>query len=679
MKAQPLARTGDSRQPAASRSATVQKAPDNSAFVDNRPEAIAQRELAEAIDTSPYMVAQRTQLGSTLGETTQLGSGSGEENLPQGKFPPVRHRGPQRERLLRGKFATMQRKGPQDIWHHQNHARPSGAAAQLQRESAPARNNTGLPDNLKSGVESLSGLSLDNVRVHYNSSHPARLNALAYAQGSDIHVAPGQERHLPHEAWHVVQQAQGRVRPTMQMKGGVPVNDDERLEREADLMGGRAARPAAVQRRGDPDASWPLSSVVQRAVGLEMEVPALRTFQPRHFYQSVADAEGNPAARESLQKGDVILRGNGFEMEADETTGGGSDVEFVTDPFDEFLGMGALTAAMNDMVGIANHIDNDHAPWKRASALGAFGRVRKPRVIIDQFGPIRAKPQTTIGLRLDQLFEVMVEIGVAQGGEPALDTANRLAGRQQLMSLPTAPVPFAPAIVPGAAIMRVGNATTSVVNGIAAYKLTNPALAHWVESNEVKGLLALVTTYLDAARHPLPNYAKAIAPIMARTDLAQLFRMLPPAEQTYFSHNNGAEWMALVAQIPMLAGMNWALPVFEGGIHRGPAIGPGVYTNPDLGQLNALTRDLWLRGITQGTDRMTRRHFPTAAHRDELESLGSLGRRTEPVGLGVPEGAIFELRGMQGGVPIVHWVTLAQNVLRWTRRKNQVDVRAFGQ
>ena len=79
-------------------------------------------------------------------------------------------------------------------------------------------NNTGLPDQLKSGIEALSGMAMDHVKVHYNSSQPAQLNAHAYAQGNEIHVAPGQERHLPHEAWHVVQQAQGRVKPTMQMK-----------------------------------------------------------------------------------------------------------------------------------------------------------------------------------------------------------------------------------------------------------------------------------------------------------------------------------------------------------------------------------------------------------------------------------------------------------------------------
>jgi hypothetical protein len=101
-------------------------------------------------------------------------------------------------------------------------------------------NNTGLPDNLKSGVENLSGHSMDDVKVHYNSPKPAQLQAHAYAQGTDIHVASGQEKHLPHEAWHVVQQKQGRVKPTMQMKGKVNVNDDSGLEREADVMGGKA-------------------------------------------------------------------------------------------------------------------------------------------------------------------------------------------------------------------------------------------------------------------------------------------------------------------------------------------------------------------------------------------------------------------------------------------------------
>lgn len=100
-------------------------------------------------------------------------------------------------------------------------------------------NKTGLPDNLKSGIENLSGHSLDDVKVYYNSARPAQLNAHAFAQGNNIHLAPGQEKHLPHEAWHVIQQKQGRAKPTLQMKG-IDVNDNEATEHEADEMGSQA-------------------------------------------------------------------------------------------------------------------------------------------------------------------------------------------------------------------------------------------------------------------------------------------------------------------------------------------------------------------------------------------------------------------------------------------------------
>jgi hypothetical protein len=112
--------------------------------------------------------------------------------------------------------------------------------APVQREAAgKAGNPTGLSDGLRAGLEHLSGMDLSGVRVHYNSPRPAQLQALAYTQGQNIHVAPGQERHLPHEGWHAVQQMQGRVRPTMQLEG-TAINDSPGLEREADVMGTRA-------------------------------------------------------------------------------------------------------------------------------------------------------------------------------------------------------------------------------------------------------------------------------------------------------------------------------------------------------------------------------------------------------------------------------------------------------
>ncbi|MBY0573303.1 MAG: DUF4157 domain-containing protein [Undibacterium sp.] len=96
-----------------------------------------------------------------------------------------------------------------------------------------------LPTQLKSGIESLSGVPLDDVKVHYNSDRPALFNALAYAQGREIHLARGQERHLPHEAWHLVQQAQNRVKSSTQM-ADVAINTNSSLETEADVMGSKA-------------------------------------------------------------------------------------------------------------------------------------------------------------------------------------------------------------------------------------------------------------------------------------------------------------------------------------------------------------------------------------------------------------------------------------------------------
>lgn len=131
--------------------------------------------------------------------------------------------------------------------------RAMGGAEPAQRAAA---DRGGLPDGLRAGLESLSGRDLSGVTVHYNSPRPAQVNAHAFAQGSAIHLAPGQEQHLPHEGWHAVQQMQGRVRPTLDL-GGTPVNDDAGLEREADAMGARAASVGGALQRAAADGHPP--------------------------------------------------------------------------------------------------------------------------------------------------------------------------------------------------------------------------------------------------------------------------------------------------------------------------------------------------------------------------------------------------------------------------------------
>ena len=184
------------------------------------PQAAQLRQFQQSIENSPHATAQRQQLNMMSTPTAQR---QAMETAP-----------------LQGKFDAI-------------------SAAQLKGEE-PKPNRTGMPNPLKSGIESLSGMSMDKVRVHYNSAKPAQLNALAYAQGTNIHMAPGQEKHLPHEAWHVVQQAQGRVKPTMQMKGGVPINDDTSLEHEADVIGARASQLHAMADVSVQTVSSPMSA-----------------------------------------------------------------------------------------------------------------------------------------------------------------------------------------------------------------------------------------------------------------------------------------------------------------------------------------------------------------------------------------------------------------------------------
>ncbi|MBT1697516.1 DUF4157 domain-containing protein [Fulvivirgaceae bacterium PWU4] len=110
----------------------------------------------------------------------------------------------------------------------------------FQHRAPEKQNNTGIPDALKSAAEHFSGIDLSDVRVNYNSEAPSRLQAHAYARGSEIHLAAGQEKHLPHELSHVIQQKQGRVKPTGYVQS-LPVNDEQKLEDEADRMGAKLA------------------------------------------------------------------------------------------------------------------------------------------------------------------------------------------------------------------------------------------------------------------------------------------------------------------------------------------------------------------------------------------------------------------------------------------------------
>lgn len=127
-------------------------------------------------------------------------------------------------------------------------------------QTVRAENRTGIPTQMKERMEYHTGFSLDDVRVHYHSDMPKRLDALAYTQGNQVYLGAGQERHLPHELGHVVQQKLGKVKADTRHESGVMMNTDVALEREADEIGalrktagGRGGSAGAVQRKIDPE------------------------------------------------------------------------------------------------------------------------------------------------------------------------------------------------------------------------------------------------------------------------------------------------------------------------------------------------------------------------------------------------------------------------------------------
>lgn len=140
--------------------------------------------------------------------------------------------------LLQGKFVTQRDEDEDDLLQGKFQ----------QPVQAKPENQTGIPDNVRQRMEDSFGADFSSVRVHPESSKAPEVGALAYTQGTNIHFAPGQfkpdtsagQQLLGHELTHVIQQAEGRVQPTTEV-GGMPVNDNESLEHEADVLGAKAA------------------------------------------------------------------------------------------------------------------------------------------------------------------------------------------------------------------------------------------------------------------------------------------------------------------------------------------------------------------------------------------------------------------------------------------------------
>ncbi len=537
-----------------------------------------------------------------------------------------------------------------------------------------AKNNTGLPDDLKAGMERLSGLSMDGVNVHYNSPAPASIGAHAYAQGTDIHLAPGQEKHLPHEAWHVVQQLQSRVKPTLQMKG-MSVNADAALEQEADAMGKRAVQATSTmqapltengpgaQRNGPPvQRKKTTSNVVQADIGFEFETQGVETKRSHTnnlpaggFPNAIAgQAAWNSAKSTRVKKGAALLSQPDIEVQADDRGADKSDLEVVTTHFP--LNAGGRNRLANAMTDLDALITAHQAlaatagsivPAKALDNTANFTTTLKDGMMSGPWQTATTAPQVTFGTRVQNVADIVRDLH----GDPTETLPQKTArdpGRLHMRRANAAVATEPRALSPIDEAQTLITGHTLARGAVAAYQMVDNTAPG---GPELEGFLTIIFAYTESIQRKMA-FLKNHTPLMAKTNLATVFTTLPANVQQYYSQKDPTGKSNLERLVETSAGYAAKMnqPLFQGvyGLHEDDKVGQFV---PQW--YHKLTLSEWLRGLVlrdrkkgeafiqffhdtyggstkrRGTDKLTTKNFPGRPKDQEVEGYGALGNRMD--------------------------------------------------
>lgn len=194
--------------------------------------------------------------------------------------------------------------------------------------ASPAGGGQPLPAGVRGKMEASFGTDFSAVRVH-EGAQAQQLGALAYAQGTDVHFAPGQyqpesqggQALIGHELAHVVQQGAGRVAAPVQGKGA-PVVADQGLEDEADRAGQAAARGEPARVSGGA-----VSGAMPKLVGQPIQCFGSQEHQSlgdTATGKASYDVGGSATDHFELTHGDIVaLNGDYFLAGPGTTTAGG--------------------------------------------------------------------------------------------------------------------------------------------------------------------------------------------------------------------------------------------------------------------------------------------------------------------------------------------------------------------
>ena len=556
-------------------------------------------------------------------------------------------------------------------------------AASAETGSPSAPNLTGLPDTMKTNLESLSGFDMSDVRVHYNSPQPASIGALAYTQGTDIHVGPGQEKHLGHEAWHTVQQKQGRVQTNTQFKSidgnEVGVNDQSHLEREADEMGAKISQyvghsPETTLAGGYQDGTSNLQKesapgqAIQRKIGFEFQTTTkhnAKLFQ----YQRPEKAKISETSTPSTDQMEGIWEENGerqelyFPKKIDEEItlfkgsgwkllNDGHDLEFVTDAFEE--SSDGLKKAGKALKSVVTKIETWRDTKPKNQAWFRTGEMKEDNKKYDVAASLpktmHAHPQSTMGVPLDSMALFLKEI---------MPTSNDLKNQNK-----TSGGKF--------------GWTSSKQREKQKEKLAEvrPFIVH-IQDNElfsarVRGIIALAVSSMAAFSSGDRDYPKDRLAYMYRTGFSDMVSALDTNEQDELNelikNKKSLLWTKLKSTI------NWT---------REKDLNQGITekNKKNGNELSELTVKTFFNRLRKGKDPIIKwvkkeydmkdKDFPQlgglranqkGGNKKNLRRYGM--KRPTDIGHGKREGAVIELRTLPNGVHYKKWPEFAMSIIR---------------
>ncbi|MGW1681962.1 eCIS core domain-containing protein [Saccharopolyspora sp. NPDC002376] len=556
-------------------------------------------------------------------------------------------------------------------------------AAEVQRSAVhDVLRSAGQPldQPVRTEMESRLGNDFSDVRVHTDgAAHTAAESVQAHAFTSGSHIVFQRGRYdtsstagkhmLAHELTHVVQQRSGPVAGTSTADGLKVSDPSDAFERAAEANADRAmAEP--VQRRSDntaqntgrrPTAGNPESTAVQRDVGFEIEVTGTKTFALAPPFEQVAETLGTnelrhavtlnteingaesewhdltqdpPVKARRLAKMEPLVDVPGlFTVEADDAFSGGSNLEFVTAHFPEGKkGRRRLAEAISRIRRVAAQLDGSlHTANSLAAAARGTARVPSPpsddaaaEYVVDGHAN-DGNPQVSAGIPLKNLPDLFAaaQIDIPDHSSPVADLSQQ-------------------DITAGRMIRTAKQHVDQVLN---SQPKDQPA------SDKLRGLLMLIAAYLiSGATRPNQSYFKGVAPMMARTDFAAMFKLLKDSEKEQLAAQNGQPFVDLA--------LRCADPTNPYAASE-PILRSVAGENSQRVPFTEVTRDVWLRRITQGTDVLTKHGYPTAfpnnaEKAEHFESMGAFREGTDTSRDKRPA-PVVELRRMRKDLPEADW------------------------